>query len=142
MFRHTLITVLSGHQAFTEAASCLAVAGIASMDCSQRAAGARLAPFRRVAQSVMRLFAALAAFSLHVCFAAALTGDETNMNIGQSVTDSSVQRAQRVTVTKLADVGVSDVSLWVLEVKRFTLFTVVSRRVVFTVIADATAEVS
>lgn len=51
----------------------------------------------------MRLFAALAAFSFHVCFAAALTGDETNMNIGQSVTDSSVQRAQRVTVTNYGD---------------------------------------
>lgn len=57
-------------------------------------------------------------------------------------TSHNLIKGVRLSGLTLADVGVSDVSLWVLEVKRFTLFTVVSRRVVFTVIADATAEVS
>lgn len=42
----------------------------------------------------------------------------------------------------LADVGVSDVSLWMLEVKRFTLLAVVSDRVVLTFVTNSAADVS
>lgn len=42
----------------------------------------------------------------------------------------------------LADVGVSDVPLWMLVVERFTLLTVVSGRVVPTVVTNASADVS
>lgn len=42
----------------------------------------------------------------------------------------------------LADVGVSDVSLWMLVVKRLALFAVVSGGVVETVVANSSADVS
>lgn len=57
------------------------------------------AAFRLFTQPVMRLFAALTAFSLHIDFTATLTGDQTGSNIRHPVTYSSIQRAQRVTVT-------------------------------------------
>lgn len=58
-----------------------------------------LAALRFIAQPVKSLFAALAALSLHVDFAAALAGNQTDSDVRHAVADSSVQRAQRVTVT-------------------------------------------
>lgn len=52
-----------------------------------------------VTHSVMRWLAALTAFSLHIDFAATLSGNQTQSNVSHPVTDSSVQGAQRVAVT-------------------------------------------
>lgn len=52
-----------------------------------------------IAQPEMRRLAALAAFSLHVGFTAALTGDQPGSEVRRAVTESSVQRAHGVTVT-------------------------------------------
>ena len=75
------------------------------MYISYRCGGSYRTPaaFRLVTQPVVRLFAALAALSLHVGFAAALTGDQSGSNIRHPVTHSSIQRAQRVTVTGYRD---------------------------------------
>lgn len=58
-----------------------------------------LAALWLIAQPVKSLFAALAALSLHVDFAAALASNQTDSDVRHAVADSSVQRAQRVTVT-------------------------------------------
>lgn len=50
-------------------------------------------------QSVVCLLATLAAFSLHIGFTAALTGDQPSSDVRHPVTDSSIQRAHRIAVT-------------------------------------------
>lgn len=121
---HTLVTVSSRHQAFTEAASCLAVAGISSRKRPQRTAAARwrtamkkveqpvrdgpggrccervhtFAAFGGVAEPIMSVPAAVAALPLHVGFAAALAGDEPSAHVRHPVAHPPVQRAHRVAV--------------------------------------------
>lgn len=52
-----------------------------------------------ITQSIMCWLAALAAFSLNIDFAATLSSNKTESNVCHPVTDSSIQGAQRVTVT-------------------------------------------
>lgn len=78
---------------------CVVVQVLCGSLCRCYASFRTLAAFWLVTQPVMRFFAALAALSLHVDFTATLTGDQTGSNVSHPVTYSSIQRAQRVTVT-------------------------------------------
>lgn len=57
------------------------------------------AAFWTVSEPVVGVSAAVAALSLHVRFAAALTGDEAGPHVRHPVTDAPVQRAHWVAVT-------------------------------------------
>lgn len=56
-----------------------------------------------VSQAVVGLFALVTLLSLHIGLAATLASDQSRRHISHLVTDPTVQRAHRITVTRYRD---------------------------------------
>jgi len=86
------------------------------------------------------VLAGVTAAALHVGLAVTTARLQVAALICVRVTDPSIQRATRVTVTRLADFGIREVSARIPVEELFALFTVTTHGVVHTVVTDTSTD--
>lgn len=142
VLRQTLVAAVSSDKAFAEAVSANRVTLRTTGHCTPGVTFTWLAAARITSTEPKETrLASITACSFDVVFTAALPSDHTQRGVIMPITNATVQRTIWVTVAGHADSRVSDVSSWILIVKRFTGLTVATHGVVETVVTHTSTDV-